>query len=323
MNDQDLQNRLARAGEHYRRHPGELPDLDAVLDAARHEQHRHRVWLTTAAAAIGVVGVVVAVQLTGHDRNRPSTAQSSVQTPPTSIQHSGKTLTYVGEEVWSKPVLDESNANKVIVYADVNGGTSKWGEYCGTGTTAVARVVSQNATAVRIAVAKYAVGMTNNGPIACADTFRLPVPLTVTLAQPLGDRPLIDATHDVPRKVLDPKTVLKPTDVPTGYTGGQATWSSDVTGAAERYYHGSRSDLTFTFGSASLSKPLQHIVRHATVRGHDATVSYSGGFSEDIQIAWNEDSTHAVALYQMGHDQKGELAALSADQLIQIANSIR
>jgi len=323
MNDQDLQNRLARAGEHYRRHPGELPDLDAVLDAARHEQHRHRVWFTTAAAAIGVVGVVVAVQLTGHDRNRPSTAQSSVQTPPTSIQHSGKTLTYVGEEVWSKPVLDESNANKVIVYADVNGGTSKWGEYCGTGTTAVARVVSQNATAVRIAVAKYAVGMTNNGPIACADTFRLPVPLTVTLAQPLGDRPLIDATHDVPRKVLDPKTVLKPTDVPTGYTGGQATWATVRTAIAQRNYNGPGGKITLTTGSAALNSPLRHIIKHTTIRGHSATVSYEFRFPYDIQIAWNEDRTHAVTLYQTSAHQDASHAALTAEQLIKIANSIR
>jgi len=244
-------------------------------------------------------------------------------TPPTSIQHSGKTLTYVGEEVWSKPVLGESNPNSVIVYADVNGGTSKWGEYCGTGTTVVARVVSQNANAVTIAVAKYAIGMINNGPMACSDVYRLPARLTVTLAQPLSDRPLIDATHDVPRTVLDPKTVLKPTDLPAGYTGGQATWATAKTATAQRNYTGPRGKITLTTGSAALNSPLRHIIKHTTIRGHSATVSNELRFPYDIQIAWNEDHTHAVTLYQTSAYQDAGRGALSADQLIQVANSIR
>jgi hypothetical protein len=52
----------------------------------------------------------------------------------------------------------------------------------------------------------------------------------VTLAQPLDARALIDAKDGATRHVLDPATVLKPSYLPAGYTGGQATWFADRPG---------------------------------------------------------------------------------------------
>lgn len=240
--------------------------------------------------------------------------------PPT-IRHDGNALRYVGEDVWSQPTLDESNPNAVIVFASVDAGTAPWGHYCTIGTTAVGRTVAETDEAVTIAVSKYAIRQP--GSTACLDIARGPIPVSVALANPLGARRLIDANDGSARKVLDPSTVLKPINLPAGYTAGQATWAYQSETTAQRRYRGPQGDLTLTVGPASLNKPLQNIVRHTTVRQHSATVSYSTGFAYDLLIAWNEDVGHAATLYQISRYQNSQVLGLDVDQLVGIANSLR
>ena len=148
------------------------------------------------------------------------------------------------------------------------------------------------------------------------------VRLTITLAQPLGTRRLVDAYDGTARQVLDPATVLKPTYLPDGYTGGQATWATQPPGVAAREYQGPGASLIVTVGSAALNRHDEHSIEHTTVRGHPATVSNYRGFEQDILVAWSEDATHAVTVYQVSDYEKAHLP-LTADQLVRVANSLR
>lgn len=234
----------------------------------------------------------------------------------------GKTLTYVGEEVWSRPAIDESAPNSVIVFASVDAGTASWGHYCTIGTTAIGRVVAETDTAVTIAVSKYAI-RPEPPTTACVGIARGPIPVAVAINKPLGHRKVVDAMSHVARNALDPRTVLKPGNLPPAYTGGQATWVDDLQTTAQRHYRGPKGDLIVTVGPASLNKPLPNIVKRTTIRGHSATVPFTTGFAYDIQIAWNEDCARAVTLYQVSRYGNSQGLGLDADQLIEIANGLR
>jgi hypothetical protein len=156
----------------------------------------------------------------------------------------------------------------------------------------------------------------------CPDSGLPSAQLTVTLSQPLDARALIDAKDRATRHVLDPATVLKPSYLPAGYTGGQATWFADRPATATRRYQGPGGSLDLTIGPAALNSPMAHVIEHATVRGHPATVSNDRAFEHDIRIAWNEDATHAVTVYQMSCYKKAH-PPLTADALLRIANSFR
>jgi hypothetical protein len=327
MNDQDLDERLVRAGEQFRANAVAPPSLDAMLDVALRPRHGSRVWPAVAACVIAVAGVAVVVPLTRSAGNGHRPAPSVVPaTPAPTITRDGTQLHYVGDEGWQDPVLGENDPEVVDVYAEVQkGGQASWGTYCTI--TPIARVVSQTSTAVTVAVGMYAAPPSKSGArsrIACTDIRIFPVRIDVALDSALGSRSLIDAQDGATRTVLDPATVLKPADLPAGYTGGQAAWADEhqPAGTAVRLYQGSGGALTVTVGSASINRPLSHIVEHTTVRGHPATVSYSSGFDQDILIAWNEDATHAATLYQMSSYDKAH-PALTVDQLVQIANSLR
>ncbi len=46
------------------------------------------------------------------------------------------------------------------------------------------------------------------------------------------------------------------------------------------------------------------------------------GFEQDMLVAWSEDATHAVTVYQMSYYEKAH-PPLTTDQLVWIANSLR
>jgi hypothetical protein len=241
----------------------------------------------------------------------------------TVMERAGKTLRYAGDAPWCDPVLDENDPKVVYVCAGQNGGTASWGSYghC----TPVARPVAQTESAVTVAVARYAEPLPKPAPgteLVFPAMGLAAVRLEVELAQPLGTRSLIDAHDGAARVVLDPATVLKPSYLPAGYTGGQATWAGPTPQATTRQYQGPGGSLTVEVGPVSLNRSAEHIIEHTTVRGHRAVVSNSPGFEQDILIAWNEDATHAAALYQATHYNEAH-PPLTAEQLIRIANSLR
>jgi hypothetical protein len=239
------------------------------------------------------------------------------------MQRAGKILRYAGAGPWRDPVLSEDDPNLVYVYADQLGGIASWGRYgeC----TPIARAVSQTASAVTVAVTKYAQPLPKPPPGTTGAGFGPAlalVRLEVDLAEPLGTRSLLDAHDGVTHVVLDPATVLKPSYLPADYTGGQATWAGVPRHGATRLYHGPGSWLTVEVGPASLNRSAEHIIEHTTVRGHPATVSNTPGFEQDILITWNEDATHAAALSQTSRYEEAH-PALTAEQLVRIANSLR
>jgi hypothetical protein len=313
----DLDERLARAGEQFRGAVEQPPSLDAMLDGATRPRHRARVILPVAASVLAVAGVAIAGPLARSASHGHRSSPASAAVGPGGAH-------YVGDERWSAPVLDESHSNVVYVNAEVQpGAQGSWGTSCGV--QPVARVVAQTQRAVTIAVGKYAKPpkLPPGSQLSCAAIKLPPERLTIVLSQPLGSRSLIDATDGASRPVLDPATVLEPSEVPAGYQGGQPSWGGVDGGAstAIRTYQGPGSELTVTVGPASITKPLRHVVEHTTVRGHPATVSYDSGFAQDVLIAWNEDATHAATLYQTSHyDQKHP--ALSVAQLIRIAQGL-
>ncbi|HEX3811654.1 MAG TPA: hypothetical protein VHX59_02335 [Mycobacteriales bacterium] len=319
MNDQELNDRLARAGVDFRRGPAGVPDLDAMLDEAVRPRHRNRAWLAAAASVVVIAGAVAGVQLARHSDSPNPVAHPS--RPPATIQRDGKTLSYAGDETWRNATLDRSDPKSVYVYADNGDGRASWGYYCGP-ITVTARVTAQTATAVTVIAAKYvARPPTSQAPVACAEVGYPLARLKVTLAQPLGNRSLVDGNRKVARPVLDANAVMKVTYLPKGYAGGTATWSDENRNAFQRQYRGFGVILTVTSGPAILNRPKQVITEHTTIRGHAATVSHAAGYPKDMLVAWNEDSTHAVTLAQMAHQTSR--TALSAAELIRIANSLR
>jgi hypothetical protein len=327
VSDPHLDERLARAGERFRADPSEPPSLESMLDVATRPQHDARRRLAVAASVLAVAAIAVAVPLTRTSRGDHHSTGLAAGPPPATITQGHTTLHYVGDEAWRDPVLDESSASTVYVYAEVQpGGTASWGSYCDVHP--VARIVSQTATRVTVAVGKYAAPPSSDpAAVGCYDIKLGAARLVVDLAAPLGTRSLIDARDGSARQVLDPATVLKPSYLPRDYTGGQATWAEDSplggsAGAAVRTYRGPGSTLTVTVGPAPLAQRAVHVVDHTTVRGHPATVSYSPGFEQDILIAWNEDAVHAANLYQTSNYNRKNLA-LTMDQLLRVANSLR
>ena len=313
MGDQDVDEPLARSGQR----PGQAAPSPGPV----RPRNRARPWLALAAAVIVVVGIAVVVRMAASSGNgHPSGPAAG----PSTTGHSGKIRRYAGESPWHDPVLDETHPNVVYIFADTNGGIASWGVYCQS--SPVARIVSQTASAVTIAVSEYAVLLPTTYPGAtggfCLAGGLPSAQLTVTLAKPLDARALIDAKDGAARHVLDPATVLKPRHLPAGYTGGQATWFADRPGTAARRYQGPGGSLEVTIGPASLNKPMAHVIEHTTVRGHPATVSNDRGFEQDIRIAWDEDAAHAVTVYQMSYYEKAH-PPLTADQLLRIANSLR
>jgi hypothetical protein len=238
------------------------------------------------------------------------------------MQRAGKILHYAGDAPWRDPVLSEDDPNMVYVYADQLSGIASGGRYgeC----MPIARAVSQTASAVTVAVTIYAQPLPKPAPgteIGFGPGLAL-VRLEVDVSEPLGTRSLIDAHDGVTHVVLDPTTVLKPSYLPADYTGGQATWAGVPRHGATRQYHGPGSWLTVEVGPASLNRSAEHIIEHTTVRGHPAVVSNSPGFEQDILIAWNEDATHAARLSQTSRYEEAH-PALTAEQLVRIANSLR
>jgi hypothetical protein len=198
------------------------------------------------------------------------------------------------------------------------------GGYCES--TPVARLVSENGSAVTVAVDIYAVPpkVSTGSNLLCPATNIRGSSVSVTLDPVLGKRALIDSVDSQANAVLDPATVLEPTYLPAGYSGGQPYWGRDGTtlDGATRNYAGSGSTLTVTVGDRSLNRPIAIILEHTTVRGHAATVSVDPGFAQDILIAWNEDPDHAVTVYQASYYKKGH-PALSVAQLKRIASSLQ
>jgi hypothetical protein len=283
-----------------------------------HGRRRGRLAVVATVAVVALVVAVGRLSRSSGRRHSPNPAGAM-----STIERAGKILRYAGDAPWQDPVLDENDPNIVYVYADQNRGTASWGSYCQA--TPVARLVSQTASAVTVAVARYAEPLPKPArgvEVACPAVGLGAVRLKVELAQPLGTRSLIDAHDGAARIVLDPATVLKPSYLPAGYTGGQPTWAGQPPQAATRQYHGPGSSLTVTIGPASLNRSAEHIIEHTTVRGHPATVSNTPGFEQDILIAWNEDATHTATLYQASHYDKAH-PPLTADQLVRIANSLR
>ncbi|MDT5411005.1 MAG: hypothetical protein QOG14_3225 [Mycobacterium sp.] len=248
----------------------------------------------------------------------PRVPTSSVAAP--TIIRNGQTLRYAGEQAWSHPVLDQIDPVTVYLSPDgPNEGTASWGAYCDS--TPVARVVSQTASAVTVAVAIYAAPLM--GPPAskamCPASVRNS-DVSITLQAMLGNRALVDSLDGHQHAVLDPATALKPAFLPAGYSGGQPHWGRDDT--ATREYTGPGSQLLITIGNRSLDRPINTILEHTSVRGHAATVSVDPGFSQDVLIAWSEDATHAVTVYQTSNYDKHH-HALSVAQLKRVAKNLR
>jgi hypothetical protein len=270
--------------------------------------------------AVGIPHLAMGLARSGPDRR----GRQVIPAPGQSIlDREGTILCYAGDEPWYDPVLDENNPNIIYVYASQGGGTASWGSY--DQSTPVARPVAQTESAVTIAVARYAEPLPKPTPgseVGFPAMGQGAVRLDVELAQPLGTRSLIDAHDGETRAVLDPASVLKPSYLPAGYTGGQATWAAQPPQTATRQYHGPGSSLILEVGPPSLNRSAEHIIEHTTVRGHTAIVSNSPGFEQDILIAWNEDATHAAALYQSTLYDEAH-PPLTAEQLIRLANSLR
>jgi hypothetical protein len=318
MTNHDVDERLQQHADRWRAKDFAAPPIDPMLEVAVGRRSRGR-WLAVAASLLVVASVAAVPLLRGAaDHAKPVTA-AQPSPIPSSIVQGGKTLGYVGEEQWSDPVLDESDPRVVWVYASVTGGP-----VCRV--TPVAQVSTETANSVSVVVATYAAETptpSSGTQIACTDDLPAPARLKVVLQAPLGSRTLIDAFTDEPRTVLDPATVLKPSYLPDGYTAGPVTWDAKVAGAAMRTYEGPGGNtFTVTVGPASVNKPIQNVIDHVTVRGHPATVSVDSGFAQDILIAWSEDATHAVAVYQMSAYDPSH-PALSAAELEQVANSLQ
>jgi hypothetical protein len=327
----DPEARLRHDAAAWRAQDLATPSLEAMPELTLSQRSRHRPVVAIAATVLAVVGIAT-ITLVRYQHKPPvrAAATSKPVAIPTTTTNDGTTVHLSGYEGWTDPVLDERNPRVVWIFASFYGNR---GHACEA--VPVAYLASQQASGVTVRVATYVADPPPLKPgfkYACTAILLPPARLKIVLAQPLGSRMLVDATTQTSEEVLDPATVLKPTYVPRGFIQANVGWESSEAGspasgrtavAKQREYIGPGSDtFTITMGPPSINRPSQHIISRTTVRGHPATVSYTGGFDEDMLVAWNEDPTHAVTIYQMGTYEK-RYPALSANELVKIANSLR
>ena len=135
----------------------------------------------------------------------------------------------------------------------------------------------------------------------------MPVPVTVRLSQPLGQRSLVDGSTGHQHPVLDAAGVPTPSYLPPGY--GQMTLSWDETQAdiVSRSYQrlpraADGNDQSLLIERRPLpDQPLynEQVLARGTVLGRPARVAQSRNFDDEVCAIWS-DQQHAWWVCSMG-----------------------
>ncbi|PZS18444.1 MAG: hypothetical protein DLM57_06175 [Pseudonocardiales bacterium] len=311
MTAQDLDDRLRSCGDAWREQDFLVPPLATMLDRATRRRGHGRRWLAVAATVL-VVAAVATIPIVRHAHHGSTPPAVSTPTPlPSTIELNGKTLTRLGTEAWTLPVLDEHDPSVVWIDAEIQGGPSCTLE-------PVARVESETADAVTVLVATYAGGPLPSD-VACIDIKMPPKRLKVTLQEPLGSRQLIDATTGTPQGVLDPATFPAPQFVPAGYEAQPVGWDPKFAGVAIRAYRsGPDTSLNIRMGPPSVLGNVGAVVLdRPVVRGHPATVWQDTNFDDLTCLTWSESATRTFQVCSSGSP-----APLDAAALVRVADSL-
>jgi hypothetical protein len=312
MSMNPVEQLLEQHGERWRTAfvPPPLEGMLAVATAPAH--HRARwVWSVVAAAALLVIPLATVVAV--HDIHRsPAPAASRPTAPPTGL---------LGGVEWSLPIL-QRDGKAVTVAVNINHVSC-----VAHGTPILRGVAAETATTVAITVRAYALGPPPSVPpgslLGCNMPLHAPVPLTVTLKQPLGDRTLIDATTGTPQPLtLAASTVPAPSYLPAGYVDQGVRWQDDFLphpSQALHDYAGPDGELHLVRGRRSIPfSPYDPLLITAEVLGHPARLVK--GSSSGTCLTWR-DSEYWWAVCSVG--SAGGAGPLGDGELHRIGNSIR
>jgi hypothetical protein len=247
-----------------------------------------------------------------HRAPTPAPAASRQTAPPTGL---------LGGVEWSLPIL-QRDGKTVTVAVNINHVSCE-----AHGTPILRGVAAETATTVAITVRAYQAGPPPSVPpgsvLGCNMPLHAPVPLTVTLKQPLGDRTLIDATTGTHQPLtLAASTVPAPSYLPAGYVDQGFRWKDDIIphpSQALHDYAGPDGELRLVRGRGSTPfSPYDPLLITAEVLGHPARLVKGSSFG--TCLTWR-DSEYWWAVCSAG--PAGGAGPLGDDELHRIGNSIR
>lgn len=310
MSPNSVEELLERHGERWRT-AFVPPSLDGMLAVATASPRHRTRWAWPLAAAVALLLIPLATVMSVH-RSHRAPAANQLTKPPSDL---------LGDVPWSLPIL-QTDGKAVTIAVNVNR------VECATAGSPILRgVESETATTVTITVKAYRSGPLPSVPpgtvLGCNMPSHLPVPLTVTLKQPLGDRALIDAATGIRQPLtLAASTVPAPSYLPAGYVDRGFRWQ-DVffphpTQALHEYTGpGPELDLVRGHGHPMYSTG-DRTLGTGYVLGHPAKLLRSDAFGADgTCLDWSDSE------YWWSLCSRSDTSPLSASELLRIGNSIR
>jgi hypothetical protein len=265
-----------------------------------------------------VIPLATVLSIRGSHRSPAPAASHPSGTHPSSTTTNSPPDGLLGDVEWSSPVL-QIDGRTMTVAVDVN----RTPHYClDYGQPDLRGVTSENSTTVTITVRAYPpsnpLPMPTPAPgtvLGCSEIGHPPVPLSVKLSQPLGDRALIDGTTGTRYSVLKASTLPAPSYLPAGYVDKGVQWYDHVPPfqVVHAYLNGLEG-LRLIRSQGLLTAPGERVLTTGTVLGHPAKVAESNSYG--TCAAWS-DPAYSWSLCSTG------ILPLSAGELLRIANSIR
>jgi hypothetical protein len=259
-----------------------------------------------------------------HRSPAPAATRPTGSHPSPSTTHSQPTGMLGGVE-WSSPVV-QSDGKTITVAVNVNRTPDLCLDY---GLPVLRGVVSETATTVSVTVQAFppsnAVPRPTPAPgtvLGCSAIGHPPVPLSVKLDQPLGNRSLIDGTTDTSQPMLKASTVPAPTYLPAGYVDRGFRWqdaTSPNPNQALHDYSGPDGELQVVRGRGpDPFSPYDPLMIIGEVLGHPARLV--NGSPSGTCLTWR-DSEYWWAVCSVG--SAGGAGPLGDGELHRIGNSIR
>jgi hypothetical protein len=310
-----IEQLLEQQGEHWRS-TFVPPALDGMLAVATAPAHRRSRWVWPLVAAIALLVIPLATVVAVHGSHRSPA--------PTASQPTAQPIGLLGSIRWFAPIL-QTDGRTVTVEAYVNA-TPRW--CLDFGIPIVRGLVVETATTVTITAQAFRPADLSPTPsvpsgsvLGCTLIGRPPMPMSVPLKRPLGNRTLIDATSGIHYPVFLASTVPTPSYLPAGYVDRGFRWQDAPSSNPNQVLHayaGPGGELRVVRGRGQDTfSPYDPLFITGEVLGHPTRLLKSS--TSGTCLTWR-DSEYWWGVCSVAATLASEL---STAELLRIGNSIR